>query len=687
MDSHRAWTLLGAVLLVALLALTVPSVGGGGVGHAAAVPHAAASSTRLSSVQASTAPSTSGSSPAAPSITHTIAHIGVYTTPHTCGTITFNASLYAYGAVITGSTGAWPVSATPCTGWTTTSLVGSGGVQINGGVAYVNSTWGNISAIFTGPMYVVNVTTNPANCGSVTLNTTSAVNGQSITTSPGQFQVKATPCTGYFVSSLTGSGQVTITGVLANVNGDGGISATFQPRSVNVTVDSTPAGCGGATIGAVSISSGQTKLVIAGTYAYVTWGCTGYNLSGVSGAPSGIISPSPNTYPSTGNVTVLGDGFFNLSFTVQVYYVTFITQPGNGGTITFEGTTYRNGTTIQVPYGTVSTVAAVPLPYFQPTGAPFVLTGGAQWAIPQQSVFINGTGDIIAQFIPVYYQVVFSTNQNPCALSSVEFNASTFPLIDSHGARVKHGIYVVSNPGCSGFTFDYYTSTGNIAVTRYSGVVWVNGSGTVVVNFSPDWLVVSGFVEKWGDRTPIQGADVAVFYGGAMLNQTGPTGANGAWSVLLVYGDYKVNATAPLYTTSPQQDLFVNGTPTGVSDFVIWLNTTLGLPSSGTGVTAFVSTYPGILVPIGLTVVAVGLVLYLQMQRKWSRRAPQGAPAPPGAPGPGAPAMAPGPPARVPQLPPYGAPGVPPGQPPQAFPPPGRPGLPPPGPYGRPPGR
>lgn len=684
MDSNRALTLLGAVLLVALLTLSVPPL----VGQASRDPGAPHALSGSPTAAAAGMPG-AGAAPASPRIVHAPAHIGVYTTPHTCGTITYNASIYAYGAVITASTGAWPVSAAPCTGWTTTSLLGYGGVAIHAGVAYVNGTWGNISAVFTGPMRVVNITTNPANCGSITLNTTTAVNGQNITTSPGQFQVKATPCTGYFVSSLTGSGQVTITGVLANVNGDGGIAAVFQPRSVNVTVDSTPAGCGGATIGGVSIPSGQTKLLIAGMYSYVTWGCTGYNLSFVSGAPSGIISVSPNTYPSTGNVTVLGDGFFNLTFKVQVYYLTFITQPGNGGTITFEGTTYRNGTTIQVPYGTVSTVAAVPLQYYQPSGVPFVLTGGVQWAIPQQTVFINGSGDLIAQFLPVYYSVVFTTNQNPCALSSVEFNASTFPLIDSHGARVKHGIYVVSNPGCSGFTFDNYGGSGNIAVTRYSGVVWVNGSGTVIVNFSPDWLVVSGYVEAWGARTAIQGADVAVFYGGTLLNETGPTGPNGAWTVLLVFGEYQVNATAPLFTTSPQQSLYVNGTPTGVAGFVVWLNTTLGLPSSGTGVVGFVSTYPGILAPIGIVVVAVGVVLYLQMQRKWSRRAPPGpgGPPPQPAPGPGSPSIAPGPPGPVAQLPPYGGP--PRAGPPQPYAlPPGRPGAPPPsGPYGRPPGR
>ncbi|MDE1819557.1 MAG: hypothetical protein KGJ23_06415 [Euryarchaeota archaeon] len=685
MDSNRAWTLVGAVLLVALLsAPKVPGLLPENVGHVG-MPRAGSSlEPRSGGVQrppsypVGPALAASVASPQAPEVPSTLVTVRFHTTPQHCGTITYNGSGYVNGGAITTSTGPWPVSTTPCAGWKQKYLNGTQGVSITGGTATVTGN-GNISATFMGPLYNVQVVTNPANCGTVTLNgTLTGGNGATLHTQPGNnFPVTATPCTGYYTSALTASGGVSIAAKTATVTGNGTISAVFQPRSFNLTVDSTPQYCGGATVGGVSIPSGGTKLVIAGTYTYAAWGCVGYNLSGVSTSPTSTVTAQPNPFPSTGNLTVLSDGFFNLTFIAQIFTLTFLDLPGNAGTIQFAGTTYRNGTTIQVPYGTVGTINALPAPHWRPAGSdPFNLSRGIRWQIQDQSIFVNASGVVKAFFVPIYYTVTFTTPQAPCAITTVQFNTSTFPLIDSHGARVKFGVYLVTNPSCQGFTFDSYTGDANVGVSQYSGIVWVNGSGTVTVNFSPNWLVVSGIVEQWGANSPVKGANVVVFYGGNQVNFSGPTGPSGAWSVLLVYGQYTVNATAASFTSAPLETFFVNGTPTGIQGLVVWINATLGLTSTPQGI-GVLATYPLVLVPVGLFVVAVGVIVAWQMQRKWSRRAPAsgGPPTPPASP-PGVPPRPMYGGAPVQQLPPG-----PYGRPPPVY---GRPAAPP---YGLPPGR
>lgn len=686
MVSTRARTLLGAALLLGSLTLSI-FAGLGSAPPLAGLPHEGSSpstavlgsgtrgSGAIVTIPAGSAvPSVhpAETSTRRPQIVHATANVGFKTNPWTCGSISYNGSLYTNGALLTSaSTGAWPVSATPCSGWTTVSITGSGAVQVHAGTAYVNGTWGNITARFTGPMYTVNVTTTPASCGYVRLNGTKALNGQTYTTSPGQFNVTATPCPGWYTYSLTGTAGVSISSSLATIIGNGNIAAVFQPSTFWLEVFSqNPTNCGGVTIGSVSMpANGPVKhLIQAGTYAYATWSCTGYNLTGVSAEPNPLVAVSPNLFPETGNVTVLANGTFNLTFAPKVFALTFLDQPGGyAGSITFGGVTYTNNTKIPVIFGTIASVVAVPAAHWQPTGQPFVVTGGVQWQLggTQQTVVINASGDLIAQFIPIYYTVVFTTPQNPCSLSSINFNYSTFPLIGSNGARVKWGVYLISNPSCMGFSFQRYSGDANVGVSTYVGWVWVNGSGTVTVHFNPNWVTVSGWVEQWGTGAPIQGATVFIFYGGTVINQTQPTGASGDFKVQLVYGQYYANATAPTYTTAPQQRFFVNGTPTGLNGLIIWVNATLGLPSNPPGVAGFLGTYPGILVPIVSVVVVVAIVLIWQFQKKWNRPPPSPPPPAPAAGGPG-PGVPPGPPlpAGGPGPGGGGAPALPPGRPP-----------------------
>ncbi|MGC2288854.1 MAG: hypothetical protein WA688_03245, partial [Thermoplasmata archaeon] len=64
------------------------------------------------------------------------------TSPSTCGTIAFNGTGYTDGQSVQVTAGAYPVSATACTGYTLESIVGSGSVTVSSGMATVSGAGG-----------------------------------------------------------------------------------------------------------------------------------------------------------------------------------------------------------------------------------------------------------------------------------------------------------------------------------------------------------------------------------------------------------------------------------------------------------------------------------------------------------------------------------------------------------------
>lgn len=658
------------VLLFVAFASAVP-VPSGAAPHVRADPHGGPLS--------STIPSSS--SPAGPSVAQET--ITFYTVPGTCGAITFNGTNFLGGQVGSFPAGTYAVSATPCATWVLQSLVGGGTVSITGNTATIAAgTTGSVRATFVGYLYNIFFGTTPTTCGSISLNGSTFVNGGSTTSQPGTFPVVANPCPGYYTTSLTASGGISILTGYATVTNNGTIDATFAPKSFNITVDSNPAACGGINIGSKGIRAGTTAQVLAGAYEYTAWACVGYVLSSIAGSVNVSVNPWING-PQNGSIQVVGDGTVTLGFALEDFNVTFYTvvvgeRNAVGGTITFDGQTFTNDTTAQFPYLTDGNVSANPRPNFEAAYPWGNVTDGVHWWIYQQSIIINGTGTITAYFIPLYYNVEFTTDQPACVSSTVNFNDSVYALIDYYGAHVLSGTYLVSGPFCVGFSFAGYVGSGEVAVTRHTGIVWVNGSGTITLDFTPNWIIVSGSVENFVTDQPVPQADVFIIYGGTVVNQTGPTGKFGNWSLRLTYGGYFVNSTAPFYTSAPQEYFFVNGTPSGISGFIVWINNTLGLPSTPPGLLGFVSTFPGILVPIGIIIGAIAVVLVFQMSLKWSRleatRREQRLQGPPPPGPPGTPLNAPGP--VRPGMPPPGTPQLPPGRPP--YPPAGYAGPPPP---------
>jgi hypothetical protein len=561
-----------------------------------------------------------------PALPRAQATITFYTTPSNCGAITFNGSNWVDLQAGAFPAGTYAVSATPCGSWYLVGLKGGGSVSITGNTATVTgSANGSVSAVFAGYSYTILFATVPPNCGTVDFNGTPYLDLASTTSSPGSFPVGATPCGGFYTASIKGSGGVAVVGSTATVTGNGTITATFEPKTLNLTVFSDPPGCGGVLVGTKGIASGTTGSVLAGTYQYETWACVGYVLQGILGSTNVTVSPWV-TGPKNGTLDIFGNGNVTLLFGLEIFNITFLTrvigEPNeNGGTITFQNQTFTNGTVAQFPAFTQGVVGVTPYPNYMPTGFPINVTGGVHWEAYLYSIFINGSGDVIAYFLPVHYYVEFTTNQEACTATTIKFNDSVFGLIDYYGARVLVGTYLVSAPFCTGFSFAGYSALDPavVGVSQWSGIVWVNGSGTISVNFVPNWILVSGSVDNYVTRQPVAEASVFIFYAGQVVNESAATGRSGNWSMRLSYGGYSINATAPLYTTSPTQTFFVNGTPAGISGFIVWVNATLGLPTTPGGLVGFVSTYPGILVPVAIILIAVALIIVVQMSFKWTK--------------------------------------------------------------------
>jgi len=151
------------------------------------------------------------------------------TNPTSCGSITFNAVAYGNGGAVLVAAGSYGVLATPCAGYSFSGLTGTGSVSVTAETAMVEGA-GGVTATFV-PSYPVTIATDPISCGSVTFNGIVLTNGMSVEVSAGNYHVTTSPCSGYRLLNLTGTGSVSLVSGTALVSGPGGITATFESNS------------------------------------------------------------------------------------------------------------------------------------------------------------------------------------------------------------------------------------------------------------------------------------------------------------------------------------------------------------------------------------------------------------------------------------------------------------------------
>lgn len=166
--------------------------------------------------------------------------ITFYTSPTSCGSVTFNGQTYDNGGQVSIGSGTYSVSATACAGYELQSLVGAGSVSVSNGEATVSGA-GSITATFAIPQtYEVTFYTSPASCGSLTFAGITYTDGElNSSVASGTYSVSATACSGYGLESLVGGGDVSVSDGEATVSGAGTITATFT-TSLTISLTASP---------------------------------------------------------------------------------------------------------------------------------------------------------------------------------------------------------------------------------------------------------------------------------------------------------------------------------------------------------------------------------------------------------------------------------------------------------------
>jgi YVTN family beta-propeller protein len=224
----------------------------------------------------------------------------------------------------------------------------------------------------------------------------------------------------------------------------------------------------------------------SGSFTYnlstVTWYGTTYSPTQSNGSFSVI----PGVVPAA---TV--DVSFSLS--TPAYSVTFTTSPSDCGSVTFYGTIYTNGGSVDVPAGAYSVSATACSGYALQT-----ITGTGSVIVSGSTATVEGAGGVTATFVlgsTIKYTVTFTTNPSTCG--TITFNGTVFTSDQS--AQVLAGSYPISVQACSGYALQTFAGSGSVSIG--GSMATVSGDGGVAATFtSNSSSAAPGFLGLSGDE-------------------------------------------------------------------------------------------------------------------------------------------------------------------------------------------
>jgi hypothetical protein len=213
--------------------------------------------------------------------------------------------------------------------------------------------------------YTITFDTDPEATGTITFDSVSYNDGNTVDKTTGTYAIAANPGSGYYFDSWVTTGGLSVTSstsptTTCMVSGAGTlrmVQTTTPPTEYTVTFDTDPAATGTITFDSVSYSDGNTVDKTAGTYAIVASPGSGYYFD--SWVTTGGLSVTSSTSP-TATCMVSSTGTLRMVQTTTPpveYTITFDTDPAATGTITFAGVSYSDGNTLNKTAGTYNIVA------------------------------------------------------------------------------------------------------------------------------------------------------------------------------------------------------------------------------------------------------------------------------------------------------------------------------------------
>ncbi|HTW76749.1 MAG TPA: PKD domain-containing protein [Thermoplasmata archaeon] len=299
--------------------------------------------------------------------------------------------------------------------------------------------------------------TDPGSCGGVELGSAGYVNGSSIEVRVDQpYPVGPVPCAGWGFApgNLTTSGAASYAAGAVSVGAAGGTVAIAYYRLTLVSIETSPAGCGGVEWNGV-LETGGTVLNV-----------TNHTVNSVLAEPcSGDYLEALSTL---GNLTlegtvlvVNGPGTVIATFEPgpEEFWVGFITNPISCGAVVVDGTSYANSQYVDLLPGSVHRISATACVGYGfvswANGGGVALADGP--SAESNLIFVNGSGSLEAIFHPL---VAVDVETDPATCGEVEIGGTAYG--NGVGVELPEGTtYAIAPVPCLHEVFtDWQTSGG-----------------------------------------------------------------------------------------------------------------------------------------------------------------------------------------------------------------------------------
>jgi hypothetical protein len=402
--------------------------------------------------------------------TSTSAPVLFVTAPAYCGGVLVNSVGYVDNESLNLVMGdSYPIAADPCSGWGFNgNVTTSGSVVVQGGRLGVSGP-----GVVTYSYYkltLVEVLTNPGNCGGINWDGTFEANGAILNvTNHTVHSILAEPCAGHYVEGFQLTGGVTLSGTVLTVSGPGSIEAVFRAGTEQFFVGfiTQPLGCGAVEFDGSAYSNSEYADVLPDSEHTVSAvPCTDYGFVGWS---------------VSGGVTIVGsDAYVNQSGSIEAIFhplvsVTIETTPSTCGAVLVAGSSYISGTIVLLAEDASYPVNPAPcLNYVLTT---WETSGGA--TIANGTLTLTATAIVVAQYIPAVYHVAVYIDPGTCG--QVSINSVSYANNSSVGLTAA--AYPVSSQVCPGYELISWETSGGLSLS--AGSLDVQGSGNLTELVGP----------------------------------------------------------------------------------------------------------------------------------------------------------------------------------------------------------
>jgi hypothetical protein len=255
------------------------------------------------------------------------------TDPEATGTITFDSVAYNDGNTVDKAAATYNIMANPGSGYDFDHWATTGGLSVgSSGSASTTCTVsgaGTLSMVQTETEYTVTFDTDPEATGTITFDSVSYNDGNSVDKTAATYNIAANPGSGYYFDSWETTGGLSVASsgsasTTCTVSGAGTlrmVQTDIEPEEYTVTFDTDPEATGTITFAAVTYNDGNTVDKTAGAYAITAHPASGYYFD--HWVTSGGVSVTSSGSAST-TCTVSDDGTLSMVLTT--------TAPPVGGT-------------------------------------------------------------------------------------------------------------------------------------------------------------------------------------------------------------------------------------------------------------------------------------------------------------------------------------------------------------------